>query len=532
MKRASLATILALGLVVSIGAGALAASGCATGKSTGPAHLGGGKESGAAAVFPVTRRIPGNATMFLATARLDHGVQLVRDLLKPLGRAEEQADPAKLDQLFRKEIGFSPISAADLADFGFAVDRDFAVYSTAFLPTFVLPVADAAKVNERIAKLAQGSRMVVSEHRGLNLSVIRESDVFVGWAISGDYLFVHVGGTELEKSTTDWLNEILDAKATLATQDDLEWAWQRAEGQKEALGLARTPALFAAARAFDRPDTHSPECDQMNARIAGAFGRVAVSAALSEGKADARGFLELAPAAASALAAHVALPPDSAYLSIREQAGLSLGAGVDLGWFGPLVKTVRSRDCGIVPELIAESDLDDVEDPLTKELGKRALSSYHVALLGGSAGFTGVDVQAVGFFGVVDEAAVKGLVGQLGGGDAETVSGQPATKLSIPGSVQPLEYSFAPGVLHAAMGPGLLAKLLGNTKPLSQGPAPEIFSLALRPDKLPDLLSALQLVGGHDAEILARIIGEYRWMRAAVTSENGGVRVVAGFELR
>jgi hypothetical protein len=87
-------------------------------------------------------------------------------------------------------------------------------------------------------------------------------------------------------------------------------------------------------------------------------------------------------------------------------------------------------------------------------------------------------------------------------------------------------------VLRAGMGPGLLAKLLTNTKPLSQGPAPEVFSFALRPDKLPDLLSTLQLVGGHDAEILAKIIGEYRWLRAAVTSENGGVRVVAGFELR
>jgi hypothetical protein len=82
------------------------------------------------------------------------------------------------------------------------------------------------------------------------------------------------------------------------------------------------------------------------------------------------------------------------------------------------------------------------------------------------------------------------------------------------------------------MGPGLMVKLLANTKPLSNGPYPELFSFAIRPDKLPDLLSALQLLGGHDMELLAKVVAEYKWLRAGVTLENGGVRVVGGFELR
>jgi hypothetical protein len=529
MKRASLRTFLALGLAALV---ACAISACATGKSNGPGHLGSGKESGAAAVFPLTRRVPGNVTMFVATARLDQAVQLLRDAIKPLGRVENDADPAKIDKLLRGAIGFSPISPADLADFGLAVDRDFAVYSTAFLPTFVIPVADAARVNERIGKLTQGTRLVVSEHRGLNLSVIRESDVFVAWTVSGEYLFLHVGAEAIEKSSTAWLNELLDSKAPLANQDDLEWAWQKAEGQKEALGFARTPALFAAARALDRPDTHTPACDQMNTQIASAFGRVALSAALAEGKADLRGFVELAPAAATALGARLAPVPDSAFLSLREQAGFALGAGIDLDWIGALVKSVGSRDCGIVPALVHESELDEVEDPVHKEIGKRAFSSYHLALLGGSAGFSGVDVQAVGYFGVVDEGAVRQHVGELGSGNSTKVNGADVVQVGIPGAVQPLQYTLGQGALRAAMGPGLMAKLLANTKPLSNGPYPELFHFAIRPDKLPDLLSALQLLGGREMEVLAKVIAEYKWMRAGVTLENGGVRVVGGFELR
>ncbi len=501
-------------------------------KQGGSGHLGGGKESAAAPGFPVTRKLPGNVTMFAASARLDQAVQLIRDVLKPLGRAEENADPARLDAYMRKQIGTSPISAADLADFGFAVERNFAIYSTGFLPTFVLPVADATRVNERLGKLLQGAKLVVSEHRGLNLTVIREGNMFVAWVNTGEWLFVHIGAEGSEPSTTAWLNEILDSKSALALQDDLEWAWQRAEGQKDALGFVRAPALFAAARVLDRPETHTPACDQMNASIASAFGRIAVSGALAEGKADLRGFVELSPPASSALAAHVGGVPDSAFLSLREQAGFAISAGIDLDWVGPLARSYQSYDCGIVPRFIKETDLDEVADPLTKELGRRAVSSYHVALMGGSVSFSGADVQAVAFLGVVDPGALKSLLGQLGSGQTTKVSGVDVVQVSIPGASQPLEYTLGGGALHAAMGPGLMAKLLANTKPLSNGPSPEIMSFAVRPDKLPDLLSALQLVGGHDAEILAHWLGEYRWIRTAITSENGGVRVVGGFELR
>ena len=526
MKRAFAQLLLPVVVLVALAA-------CGGAGKRGAGGLPGGKESGATPVFPVTRKIPGQVTFFAATARLDHAAQLVRDLLAPLGRVEDDAAPPRVDQFLRAQLGFSPISPADLADAGLAVERNFAVFSTGLLPTFVLPVADPARLNERLARLTQGVKMVVSEHRGLNLTAIREGEFFLAWTMIDDWLLVHIGAEPVEPSTTAWLNEILDSKASLAQQQDLEWAWQqKAAGQEQALGLARMPALFTAARALDRPDTRTPACDQMNAAIAQVFGRVAVSAALAEGKADARGFVELAPAASTGLTAHVAAPPEAAYLGLREQAGFALSAGVDLDWLGKLVKPYQSWDCGIAPALLKETDLDELEDPLTAELGKRAVTSYHVALLGGKAGFSGVDLKAVGFFGVTDEAAVKNLLGQLGQGEVTKVNGVEVVRVSIVGAAQPLEYVLGGGTLRVAMGAGLVAKLLAGGQPAARPSGAELVSLAVRPDLLPDLLGALQLLGGRELDAVARFLGEFKWLRAASSAENGGLRLTGGFELR
>jgi hypothetical protein len=86
-------------------------------------------------------------------------------------------------------------------------------------------------------------------------------------------------------------------------------------------------------------------------------------------------------------------------------------------------------------------------------------------------------------------------------------------------------------VLRAAVGRGLLARLAKGGAPAGDAPR-TVFAFAVRPDKIPDLFSALSLLGGRDAELLARFLGEYRHLGAVLASEPGGLSLTGGFELR
>jgi hypothetical protein len=495
-----------------------------------PAGPGLGKESAAAAAYPVVRRLPGNVTMFAAAARLDAAAGLLRDAIRPFARVDRDADLGRVDEELRRMFGFSPISAADLADAGFAVDRNVAVYSTGLLPTFLVPVADAARLGERLGTLTREWRVVVSEHRGLTLTAIKDGDLFVAWTMVDDWWLVHIGSQKLESSTTTWVNELLDTKATLAFEPDLDWAWQQAGERKAALGLVRGNLLATAVRQLDRPDTRSPTCDALNQRIIGGLGRAAVAATIDPGKLDAQIFAELT--GAGDLQAHTAPAPDATYLGLRGEAGLALSLGVDLPWLGGTMKDLQSWDCGILPRLVRELELDDAADPIQAMTGTRPFTSYHVAVLGGQAGFSGVDLQAVAYAHVADEGAARNLLGQLGQAQRVKVGGTEVTQVSIPGAVEPLEYVLGGGVMKGAMGRGLMARLLGAASKDAPAGARELVALAVRPDKIPDLVAALQLVGGGDAEVVARLLGEFKWFQAAVASEPTGVRVTGGFELR
>jgi len=168
----------------------------------------------------------------MASPRLEEGVQRIRDFIPPFGGVTGDADPAAIDGMLRQEMGFSFLSAADLADLGLAVDKNVVLYSTALTPTLLVPVRDPAKLNEKISTLTREARLVVTEHRGVTLSVVKDHDEFFAWALVGEHLAVHIGIQELEPSTTAWLNELLDAPAApLSRAADLDWAWQQAAGQ-------------------------------------------------------------------------------------------------------------------------------------------------------------------------------------------------------------------------------------------------------------------------------------------------------------
>jgi hypothetical protein len=512
MKRAS---FLVLALVL--------ACGPAGKKGGGPGS--GGKEAAAAKAYPVTRRVPADVSWFIAAQRLDRGVGAVRDMFRALSSMERSIDPARVDEKLRRDMGFSPLAAQDLADAGFAVDKNVAAWGKPW-PTLLVPVASPERVNALLDELTHGDKVVVSEVHGATLHVEHDHDVFFAWVMLDDALLVHVGPEGEDAGA--WLEEILSSGPKLSHEADLDWAREHAHGD-EALGLVRWPAFAGSIRTFDRADSRSPSCDAKNAAIAASLGRVAIGAALADGKVQGEAYAELSPIAGAALVGHVAPAPDAAYTSLRATAGFSLDVGVDLDWVGETLGPIADRDCGALPDLLHELELHDLADPLSRELGGPTLSSYHVALLGGSVGLGGVDVQGAGTFAVADEGRVRSLLGELGGSKKIQVNGVTGEAIDVPGAAQPVRFTLGGGVLRAGMGAGVLEKLVPGGPPA--GPS-ELAGFAIVPDKLKDMMGALSAFGGDDLSRLVTFLEGFRTVGARADLQDRALVLQGGFELR
>jgi hypothetical protein len=487
-----------------------------------------GKETQAAKTYPVSRRVPATSTYFIAAARLDQGLAAVRDFLRPVGKLEPFADPANLDQALRGEMGFSPLDPADLAEVGLAMDGNVALFGE-LTPTFALPVADKEKLEAATQRLTQGLPIVVSEVGGTTLRVWRDGDDFLAWAVIDSWVFVHIGNTDVEAPNA-WFEAITGDGPKLSHDADLDWARQHARGE-QALGLVRWPALAAVVRAkADRADERTPQCDALNGALAAALGRMAIGAELAPGKVQGEMFVEVAPPLLASLTAHVAPAPDAAYRGLAGEAGLAIDLGVDLAWLGRSLAPFDTRDCGEMVELVSELDPADWEDPAAAALGGPTFSSYHLALLGGTLGFGGADIQGVGWFGVIDEGRARQALAQIGPIRAGAAGAVKVEMIDVPGAASPVELSFSGGALKVGMGKGLIAKLTAGGG-AAAGPG-ELFGLAVRPDKVPDLIAALSAFGGDEAAMLARFVSEYRTLGLRAGLGDGGVVFQGGFELR
>src|SRR5262245_30371059 len=118
---------------------------CGAGQKTGTGTAPSGPIAAAA------RHVPTRATYALFFARTDEGLAALRDIITPFGAAEPQLSPQFVDQAIRQDIGFSLIDAADLLDHGVDTSRPLALFSTDYLPTLLVPVADATKVSAAVS---------------------------------------------------------------------------------------------------------------------------------------------------------------------------------------------------------------------------------------------------------------------------------------------------------------------------------------------------------------------------------------------
>jgi hypothetical protein len=528
MRSVIVAVVLALPCVLSCGSGQ---------KPAGPQT----KPTLVEARFPVAAKVPARATWVIATQRLDDSVELLRDFLRPLGAASDQMVPDQLDAQARREWGLSPIHPADLADAGFAVDRGVALYSTGLLPTLLLPVADAEKVRATIEKLFGDEAMLLREHRGVRIMSSQADEEGVAAAMVGDWLVVHVFVPEVEGGAgLAWLDEILDLPAKAgaaigAAQADLEWAMGLAP-EGALVGVVRVQPLLDAVKALDKLDRPEADCSKTYALTDGIFGRVALYGSFSEGRGEGGAFVELTPEAMTALSRRVAAAPDAAYLGVRDEAAVSISAGIDLDWLGGVGRSYKDR-CGIFSELVDELDLDELDELVP------GATSYHGSLLGARVAGSSLDVEAAVWLGVGDEGAVREFLDtrvpklirartEVGGVEVDEVP------LDLVGLSSPLRFLLQPSSLRLAIGRGVMERLLAAKASTQPAAGSELLSFALRPDKIPDTRPAIELLvrvfewDAMGAEMLVRALASFRNLTFSATVEKHGVRLSGGFELR
>lgn len=494
----------------------------------------------AARLYPASLRIPGQATYVVMVARLDAATELLSDLLKPLGRVDRGFSPEYFSRAMRQAIGIDPLSAADLAEHGFAVDRTTALFSTGVFPTFMFPVADRARVAKLLEKITRQTTVVVAEVKGMQVTTWREGNFQASLALTDEWLYVHISDKQVEVRAMQWMEEIAEPATPLAAEADLGWVLDRAgEARRDVIGLVRAPALWSAFRAVDEVlgvPRKGEGCEALHARAVASLGRIAAVGALGDRKLDGEMFVELGADAAAALAGAVAAPPSRGYRALRDDAALAFSWAVDLGWLGREFGAYARADCGVLMEGIWVWRLGELRDPFERATGQKPLGSYHLALIDARFGLGGADVSAVGWFGVIDEAAVKRLLD--GGLRPRTVSG-PRGLTVYEAELGPLvsdrlRWVFDAGALRMSMGRGLLEKLLDGEA--AQGAAPELGAFVLRPGKIPDVANYYGVLKSaldeYTAEMLAFVIAEIDWMTATATLEGGGIRVVGGFQLR
>lgn len=495
----------------------------------------------------MTRQVPAGVTYVLAVGRIGAASQALADLVGPLFR--QTAKVGSVDDLFRKDLGFSPLSPADLAGRGVSVEGSAAVFSTGIFPTFAIPVADRAKLEEFIGRAAAGKKVGVVERAGVSVWIVRsEGAPTTSWAFVGDWLFVHVAAPTHEKDELAWLADIVAAgkKGGLAAEADLAWAIAQAGERVDLVGLVRPGAVADALRPIEEAEglRGGTGCADVEARAAGALRRVALAAALAEGKVDATAFFELSPEAAAAVDAHVAAPPDGAFLSARDEAVVFLSFGVDLDWLGALGRDFGVSGCGVWFEALRDLDLAGARDPFGAVAGGGKLfTSYHLALLGLVPKGDALEVSAIAWLGLSNEAFVREQLDsmmlapfrkrdQVKGVEVTSID---LSSLGVPGLTEPIRLVLSGGALRVAYGPGALDRLLAGGG--ASGPR-ELASFGLRVDKLADLATALRRLmeatgqQPEAGEVVARLFSEYRWLGLRAWREGDGVRVAGGFELR
>jgi hypothetical protein len=492
----------------------LGVAGCAASRQA----VGSSPATALESAYPVVAWAPAGASYVAVAGRLDEGVRAARELAD-LASIGGGATADQLDRWLREAIGASLLDERDLAGAGIDVHASAALFAQDGFPTAALPVADPGRLRAFLDRHRPG-RATSSRQGADAITSWSIGEWRLSWAAHGRWLFVHLGPRAGDER---WLDRVVAAPegASLAADADLASALARA---RRALGHAeRAPGLLGAVSvdALARDLAAWPGApDGLAAcarRASTAAPHLSWAADFSRERGAGWAAIDLAPAAAAALRAHVAPPPPPGYRAYRAGAALAVDWSLEVDW----LERVRARfACPLLDQ--------PIRDPVREATGFRGPRAWHVAA-------TSIDLDDLSGAGAAHLLlADPGLVSaQLESIPARSlfersrrIAGQRVQVLSVPG-LPTISYRQAGDEFTLAVGDGVMEEVLAPGSPPGGAPDLEVARVALQPPRLPALGAlidaALSALGGSRARpgraIAARLS---RYDEVAVTARLDG----------
>lgn len=449
------------------------------------------------AAFPAARWVPAEPTYVLAAPTLADGQRGARDLLAWLGVAagiDADAVSRELAQL----LAFDPLSPEAVAALGVDVEGGVAVFSEALSPTFVvhLTAPDQAQAYfERLRARGLVTRSVVVDATEVFTAQLL-ADVALSWAISGDWLWVHVALAVDAGPRETWFQASHRPTGTAWVRD---WQWAEA-----AAGEGATPGLVGFAAADDLLATVAARVPDVAAcaRLAAPVQRVAISVEADGQRGGGRLALDLGPAAAAVAQAVVPVP--EGFAAAAAQAPLvaqwNLDLGAVRGWLAPCLRA-GGADLRVLDQVGVRS-------------GRAVLQAFDPDDKRG-AGAILLELAHQRFFaGQLDDIPLRSTLER-----SRRFGPHAGHSLAIP-FVATIDYVLTDKLALAAVGDGLLAAIVGSGA-ATPGPlaAIDVVPAGLSPEAWATLFDA----AGLPADLLVKTLMRWREGHVALTLEGSSL---------
>ncbi|HKE15872.1 MAG TPA: hypothetical protein VKB80_13440 [Kofleriaceae bacterium] len=485
--------------------------------------------------YPALRWVPAGASYVLAAGRVDQGVRAARELAD-LAAIAGGATADELDRWLRGELGASPLDEADLAGAGIDLHASAALFAQAGFPTAALPVADAGRLRGFLARHRPAGDAAASTRRGEAATSWSIGDWRLSWAMHGRWLFVHLGP---RGEGEGWLDRVVAAPdAGLAADPDLAAAadrGRRALGDRATrpprapglVGLVRAAALARDLAGWSGAPDGLAGCAR---RASAAAPLLSWAADFSRGRGAVWAAIDLAPAAARALRAHIAPPPPPGYRAYRAAAAVAVDWSLELDW----LERVRARlACPLLDQ--------PIRDPVREATGFRGPRAWHVAATSIDPG----DLSGAGAAHVIlaDPGLIAAQLESIPGRSlferSRRIAGQRVQVLSVPG-LPTIAYRQAGEAFTLAVGDGVMEEVLAPAAPAPRdGEAGlEVARVAIAPPRLPALGAivdaALSALAGPPPRPSGRIIAARlsRYDEAALSARLDGNSVAISATMR
>lgn len=440
--------------------------------------------------YPALRWVPFRATYVMASAHAADVVTLARELLLATGILLD-AEVAVVDGALTRSLGFNPLSADDLASAGIALDRSAAVFSSALLPTFVLPVSDEEALDRFLGRHVPPGPVEVRRYREHEWFSWRfDPDGVVQWARWPGFVAVHIGLNEQGKDPA-WLDDMLAGGPRISEHPDFARTLRMIgshmpkTSRPGVIGMVRPNALsIALAKILPRDLARDlAPCLRMADVVAGP---VALAGHVDWGQAHGIMAVELEADALAELRSHLA-PPPPGFLRYRARGGFYASLAVDPSW----LEALRAR---------AACPLMNTPLPSPAKLGLAGLMGVHVAV-------EDVDIRNLEGRGALhlnlrETKGVEALLDLIPQRKlferSATVAGKRVKVIEVPLLVS-MTYVLDRAGFTGAMGKSVMEQVLA---PSSQTPPPqessvEIASMAIHPQRLGHLTELIEAWAGY-----------------------------------